>query len=574
MNKHTKWWVAGIAAAAAAAVYRQRRHLLARIMKLPPVQDSVFLQQNIPVPMPDGITLATDIFLPGHHLTDNPTVLIRTPYGKDTMTKMIAPFFAERGYAVVVQDVRGRFNSGGVFQPRVNEATDGLETLAWIAQQPWSNGRVGMFGQSYLGMVQWAAAVHNPPQLQAIAPSVTMSRGVNLFYPNGIFALEFTARWLTQVNAMHPLPDVAPPSGWQRRILGMPPLMDWALPADVWQHLPLGTLDTELVGTAVKFFQNYLHHPPEDPFWQSVNYFDHLENVTVPVHLTSGWYDFMLGDLLVDYQRLSELGRPPHLTIGHWHHFDLTYMQSMLREGLAWFDAHLRDDPSGLPPKPVQLWLMGADEWLAFDQWPPPAITQDWFLHSDGRFQPHAPAADSPPTTYIYNPANPTPTIGGAAYTPRPGPLDQRPLEARPDVVTFTSEPLVAAMDIVGPIRASLFVQSSAATTDFVVRLCVVDGDGRSINLCDGITRVQPTGDGALGIEVDLWATAQRVFAGQRLRVQVCSAAHPRWNRSTGSDEPLAEATTLQAARQTIFHDAERPSQLLIQTIRVFSHCL
>lgn len=590
----------GVVGLAATAVYRLRRLIFQHLLDLPPALSETAVIANIRIPMPDGATLAADHIYPGkqppgvlrtilghrlrrllpftdnarrntaHGLTPAPTILIRTPYGRRFMNHFFAHRFAERGYHVLVQDTRGRFDSDGDFTPRYQERDDGLATLAWIIRQPWSSGQVGMWGQSYVGMAQWAVAAENPPALQAIVPAVTTAKGAALFYPQGVFSPEVPLRWLVQLHALDPLrlPGARRWSRW-RRLRNLTPRGTTAVVAPHYSHLPLQEIDRRVVGTAVPFYRHLLAHPPGDPAWQPVEAHERLAEVRAPAHFISGWYDFLLQDLIDDYVKLSaHAAQPPHLTIGPWNHFSRDGMAESLRQGIAWFDAHLRGDDRRRE-KPVRLYVMGAGEWRELDGWPPPAQEKMYFLHGNGRLAPDAPDANAPYSRYRYDPANPTPSVGGPIFRPDAGRVDNTLLEARPDVLTFTSPPLPAGVTVIGAPRAWLYVHTSAASADFFARLCEVDEDGRSWNVCDGMMRISlaemmPEPDGALRITVDLWPTAYRFRRGRCLRLQISSGAFPRWARNLGTGESVATATRFFAAEQTIYHDAERPSALIL----------
>jgi putative CocE/NonD family hydrolase len=358
-------------------------------------------------------------------------------------------------------------------------------------------------------------------------------------------------------------------SGWEMmRQLGPSSVARHLPPA--FGHLPLREADEVALGYPVPYYRDWLAHPQaDDPYWESIDHRAHLGRVAAPVHLVSGWYDFLLRELLTDYDALTEAGHSPYLTIGPWAHTDLGAIGEALRQGVDWFDAHLRGNRRRLREKPVRVWVMGADEWREMDTWPPPAQETRLYLHPERRLSPEASAADSPPDHYRYDPADPTPAVGGALFMPPSGAVDNRALEARHDVLTYTAEPLAQGVDVIGPVRLALYVRSSLAHADFFGRLCDVHPDGRSINVCDGLLRIEPgkgeaQPDGSLRIDVYMWATAYRFQRGHRLRLQVSSGAHPRWSRNLGTGEPLATGIRMLAADQTVFHDCAHPSALVL----------
>jgi hypothetical protein len=295
--------------------------------------------------------------------------------------------------------------------------------------------------------------------------------------------------------------------------------------------------------------------------------------VSAPVHLVGGWYDYYLRGLLRDYATLKAAGRQPYLSIGPWFHAHPGMMMTGLQEGLAWFDAHLKDDRRGLRQKPVHICVMGADEWRELDDFPPPARQTRYYLHAEGGLGPDTPPAASPPDGFRYDPADPTPALGGAFLgSEGAGPQDNRPLEARPDVLCYTTPPLAQAVEIIGMVRLELYARSSLAHTDFFGRLCDVAPDGRSTNICDGLFRVEPGQaegqvDSHLRIEIDMWATAHRFRRGHRLRLQVSSGAHPRWSRNLGTGEALATGVRMAVAEQTVYHDEAHPSSVVLPVV-------
>ncbi len=294
-----------------------------------------------------------------------------------------------------------------------------------------------------------------------------------------------------------------------------------------------------------------------------------MSRVRAATHLVSGWYDMLLHQLLDDYAQMRAAGQTPHLTIGPWRHLDLTGVAETLRAGLAWFDVYLKGRRRRLRAKPVRIYLMGANVWREFDDFPPPSRETLLFLDARGKLAIDATRVDSAPDEYRYDPANPTPSFGGCVYGAHAGSVDNRLLEARADVLTYTTAPLESDVDVIGRVRAELFVQSSLAHADFFARLCDVHPDGRSMNVCDGLIRIEPgvgemQPDGTRRIVIDMWATAQRFVRGHRMRLQVSSGAHPRWARNLGTGEPLATATRMRIAEQKIFHDRAHPSILIL----------
>ena len=560
-------------------LYHYRRSLLAPLLKLPPPRCSVSVQRDIPVPMPDGVRLFTDHYAP-KTAGDYPTILIRTPYGRGkevglwggyALGELPAQRFAERGYHVIVQGARGCFDSEGDFCPHVHEAADGRAAVDWITQQSWFNRVMGTWGPSYLGYAQWATAAGAPSSLKAMLPLIAGSENYTVTHPDGAFGPETRLRWSQGVFALNRMHRRPLREQLAQRLFGG---SERSLQA-AFAHLPLLAADTDAAGEPIPFYRDILtHNQPDDPFWAARDHSDAVARVTAPVHLIGGWYDYYLRGLLRDYAALKTAGRRPYLTIGPWHHAHPDGLLTGLREGLTWFDAHLKGDRRHLRESPVRVYVMGADEWREMDDFPPPALQTRYYLHAENKLATDPPDRTSPPDSYRYDPADPTPALGGALLAFKgAGPLDNRPLEARSDVLCYTASPLTHKVEVIGQVRLELFVRSSLPHTDFFGRLCDVAPDGRSINVCDGLFRVEPgrgetQPDGCcLRIEIDMGATAHCFRPGHRIRLQVSSGAHPRWNRNLGTGEPLATGVRMAVAEQHVHHDDARPSALVLPVV-------
>jgi putative CocE/NonD family hydrolase len=554
------------------AAYKTRRKWIGQTLKLPPARYEVGLETHLRVPMPDGITLEAEHYYP---LVEGsfPTILIRTPYGLSTdnaqlytiITNFPVQRFVERGYHVVMESVRGRFGSEGHWVPFFNEEVDGRATLEWVAQQPWFNGSLGLFGSSYVGYTQWAVAAHAPSCVKAMVPAITTANMPSSMWPaDHTLNLDTTARWtLITVGPGHD------PSPWEMLWLITSLGQDRYL-TEAFDHLPLNEIDVAVTGQPIEFLRDWMEHPTRnDPHWRPVDFRRTFADIKMPMHLVTGWYDLFTRYQLEDYQLLRAAGHQPYLTVGPTRHVSMTNFTLTTQEGLAWFDAYLKNDPSHLRQHPVRIFVMGTDEWRELDDWPPPAQETRYFLQSQRRLAIDQPADASTPDRYIYDPGNPTPAYGGPLLSFNAGPHDQRALESRSDVVTFTTDPLSEEIEVIGSPRVELFVRSSNAHTDFVARLCDVQPDGRSINLCDGFVRLAPgqgapQPDGSLKITIELWPTANCFRHGHRLRLQVCSGAFPRLSRNLGLGEPVATAKNMHGAEQIIYHDDVHPSALIL----------
>jgi putative CocE/NonD family hydrolase len=518
---------------------------LERIWRLPAATHRIGrVVRDIPVPGADGVALLTDVLEP---LASGPvpTLLQRTPYGRRTLADLSGLVYVRRGVRVVVQSCRGTFGSGGVFAPQRHEREDGLATLRWIEQQPWFDGRLALAGPSYLGYAQWAIAADAGPALRAICPHTTIASLPAHWYHGGSFALGDALSWTAMVSTQE---RGLPAAFRSRRRLRR------ALAA-----LPLATLDERVLGHAVPFWRDFVTYASEhDPFWRPVDHSARVGAVRVPVTMVTGWYDVFLPLQLADHARLVAAGNVPRLVIGPWSHASAACLGAQSRETLAALRAHLVGDARARPASPVSLYLQGAKAWRELEAWPPPGTElRAWHLHPDGLLA--ADVAGPGARSYRYDPAHPTPVAGGTMLTAGAGRKRQRRIEARRDVLVYTSARLARDLDVIGPVEAEIAISSSEPHFDVCVRLCVVDARGRSSNVCDGLERVAPgrfeAGPGGVHrVRVALWPTGQRFRAGERIRVQVSSGAHPRYARNLGTGEPLATGTAMRASEQTVHH--------------------
>ncbi|MDG4757033.1 CocE/NonD family hydrolase [Micromonospora sp. WMMD710] len=544
------------------------RRLVARLagaaLRLPPTRTGpVRVTRDIPVRARDGVVLRTDHYAPA--APDAPTVLIRTPYGRGGPLRLLGRLLAARGQHAVIQSCRGTGGSGGTFAPLVHERDDGLDTLDWLRRQPWWAGALGMFGVSYQGFAQWALAADAGDDLRAMVAVVTASATRDSTYAGESFALDTVLTWAELLHAQT-VPWLA--RQWELK-RGQPRL------AAALEHLPLADADRVATGVRIPFFQEWLrHHTPDAPYWRTRVFADRVARVRAPVLMVTGWHDIFLPAQLDDHATLRAAGARGRLVIGPWTHGSPGLFAASLREGLAWLDAHLT--PAGRAPggpAPVRLHVAGrGGGWRDLPDWPPPAVDTAWHLHPGGELAARPPVG-STPDGFRYDPADPTPSVGGPLLVAqRAGTVDNGSVEARPDVLTYTSAPLARPLEVIGPVRAEIHVRGELPYLDVFVRLCDVDRRGRSWNVCDGLVRVTPDrfpGDasGALRVPVPLWPTAYRFAAGHRLRLQVSGGAHPRWARNPGSGESLGTAVTLCAGWREVLHDPEHPSALMLPII-------
>ncbi|GGM39061.1 peptidase S15 [Micromonospora sonchi] len=563
---------------------RLASRLAAAALRLPPARTRrIVVSRDLAVRVRDGVILRTDHYAPD--LAGAPTVLIRTPYGRGGPMRLLGRLAAEQGFHVVIQSCRGTGGSGGVFDPFVHERDDGLDTLDWLRRQCWWCGAFGMFGASYQGFVQWALAADAGEELRAMVAVATASATRDSTYAGESFALDTVLTW-TELLQAQTVPWLA--RQWELK-RGQPRLVA------ALSHLPLVEADRVATGVTVPFFQEWLrHHTPRSDYWRSRVFDDRLHLVRAPVAMVSGWHDIFLPAQLRDYAALRATGARPRLIVGPWTHGSPGMFVAALREGLRWLDVHLGGADAtgpaatdtgggGMPDEaratqvrdaPVRVHVGGAGGgWRDLPDWPPPAREVRWYLHP-GRALRTAVAVPSPPDGFWYDPADPTPSLGGPLLVAqRAGPVDNRPVEARPDVLSWTSAPLTSAVEVIGPVRAEIHLRSELPYLDVFVRLCDVDRQGRSWNVCDGLVRLDPLrastdGAGVVAARVELWPTAHRFAPGHRLRLQVSGGAHPRYARNPGTGEPLGAAVTLHAGYREILHDPDHSSAVVLPVVR------
>ncbi len=550
--------------------------LAGRILKLPAADHPrVTVDRDLPVPMRDGQILLADRYRPRSAPDPAPpVVLVRGPYGRRGLYGLLfGRLLAERGFTAVVQSTRGTFGSGGVFEP-FKEREDGADTVAWITSQPWFTGVLGTTGLSYLGLTQWALAADAGPVLRASVITASASQFRDQTYPGGGFGLASGLFWANLISGQEKRGGLARMVAGRGRLAGS------------LSGLPLADLDRRATGQRVDFWQDWLaHSAPGDPYWDDRRFDGTLADVTAQVTLIGGWYDIFLPWQVSDYAALRAAGRHPRLTIGPWAHADPAMAGTGLRETVTRLRAALLDEPGPADeparpagptrpedPGPVRVFVTGGIGWRSLPDWPPPARSTPWYLADGGRLRSEPPVT-AEPGRYRYDPADPTPALSGPVLGSRPaGPVDNRELEARADVLVFTGTALDADLDVIGPVSARLHVTASAGYADFFVRLCDVHPDGRSLNVCDGLIRLRPDepdaaaadADGIRPVTVELWPTAHRFARGHRIRLQVSSGAVPRFARNTGTGEPLGTATTLVASEQAVHHDADHPSAIVL----------
>lgn len=537
----------------------------ALILGLPPaVTYKLEYQIDLPVPMRDGKVLFANRVAPvsGENL---PIILIRNPYtSRGTRPDVISQLIAERGYQVVMQNCRGTWGSEGTFRPFQDDREDGLATLQWLSEQPWFSGSVGMYGLSYWGYAQLASAPGAPAFLKALVPQMAASRLYGVYRAHGALALDVALTWHYDTYVMNAQDTAA---GKRQAIAEKEDRLKKA-----YSHLPVGEADQVALGFTAPFFQDILRcDQPDDPLWSAMDHSKFVSMIEAPVHLIAGWYDFFLPDQLADYETLRAAGKQPYLTIGPWTHGDTPSIRAELKESFAWYEAHLKGNWAALRASPVKVYVMGINKWIDLPAWPPAATATHWYLQPGRSLSPRIPSRSSEPSCYRYNPADPTPSVGGAVRNG--GRENNRKLEARPDVLTYTSEPVSHDITIMGLVLAELYVRSTAEYSDFFVRLCdVAPHNGKSINICDSLVHLTsgellPDPDGIQCVKVQLSPTAHCFIKGHAIRLQVSSGAHPMYMRNLGTDEPLATGQTMRVADQEVIHDDSHPSAVILPVV-------
>ncbi len=543
------------------------------------------------VAMRDRVCLAADVYLASGAEDPRPTLLCRTPYGKRS-----APYpdwarrFVNAGFGVVIQDVRGRYASEGDWEPYIHEAQDGHDTIAWVAEQPWSNGRVGMFGISYVGFTQSLAASQAPPALKAIMPIASQEDNFGHMWVDGVLQLQ-NAMNLYLIGRRTMAREK--PDGFDERY--------WAL--------PLEDALADLGGSHA--YSEFLRHSTFDQFWMDQSLKGRYARFRAPALLVTGWYDNLLHEQLKTYAALTsaaadpEVRRETRLVIGPWSHFEIGERAcagvdfgddaAVDIPGLhiEWYRARLCERQTGLDDSSasVRLFVTGSNEWRSCSGWPPAgAVEKPLYLqsrgnarscHGDGSLIWERPG-DRHVDEYIYDPASPVPTVGGQSmFSDNTGPRDRTDLEQRDDVLVYTSLPLRTPLAICGTIRVRLFASSSAPDTDFTAALVDVDPDGRATLLCEGIIRARYRESVSVSVllhpgqvyafEICLWERAHVFRRGHRVRCEISSSNFPRFDRNLNTGDSISSGVAWSTAAQKVWHGPDHPSAVILPVMDEWS---
>ena len=555
--------------------------------------DTTVREFNVRVPMRDGVILSADIYRPSAP-EKVPVVLIRTPYTKSTMKYAeLGVWWADHGYAFVVQDVRGRGDSAGAFYPLVNEAVDGFDTLAWIGAQTWSNGNVGMMGSSYLGWTQLYAAGERSPFLKAIIPAVAPpDPDRNFPKSNGVLMLE-GIEWLSLIDG-HTNQDRSPVD----------------LDA-VFRGLPLATLDARL-GRNLPAWRDWVNHATHDEYWKGQSYEGKLANAQIPILLIDGWYDPVLPGATRNFINLSGATSDPqtllqqHLLIGPWPHAINLYRQlgaidfgpaaliDLPALQLRWFDHWLKGINNGVDKEArVHIFALGINRWFDESEWPiARTVYRKYFLHSgghansrlgDGQLSPTEPSKELP-DHFRYDPSDPVPFLHVLSVTNREaqdpeasGPDDYRDVETRPDVLVYTSAPFDEPTMICGPLRVNLYAATNARDTDWTARVLDVHPDGFAQQLNQGIVRgrfrqgdekeILLTPGETYDYDIDALSTCDELQKGHKVRLEVSSSAFPWFDRNLNTGGKLGVESRGIIAEQTVVHNRLHASYVLLPIV-------
>jgi putative CocE/NonD family hydrolase len=547
---------------------------------------------NVRVPMRDGVELSANVFLPKAE-GRFPAILMRTPYGKGDAKMSDGVFYAQHGYVFVSQDCRGRGQSAGQWEPFLNEARDSIDTHRWVLAQPWCNGKLGTTGGSYVGFTQWAPAPEAGDYLKAMAPVVPLVDPYgDVAYFGGAFNLALLMGWGSMVSYAPGEPVTI--GGWKPE--------DWL---KAYKALPLCEWD-KVIGKRVEYLRQWVAHPEFDSYWQARTTISEAREIAAPVFAVGGWYDIFAKSTLEHVNTVRRTAKSAaarahaHVLMGPWTHgiswngkvgqldFGRQSVIDLRGLQLQWFDHWLKDADNGVDDWPAfRIFVMGENTWRDEEAWPLErtryvpyyfrAMTSAKGANGGGQLDTEKPG-DEPADTFVYDPHDPVPTLGGCNLMGCPaGPYDQAAAQSRNDVLIFTSRKLQEPLEVTGPVKVVLYAATSAQDTDWTAKLIDVHPDGRAYNLCDGIIRARYREKGTApsliepgkcySYEIDLWVTSNVFPKDHNIRVEISSSNFPRFDRNPNSGLPFGTDTKLYKATQTVYHDAQRPSHILLPVI-------
>lgn len=544
------------------------------------------IRRDVRIPLRDGVTLSADLYRPAE-AGRYPAIVVRTPYMKNTKANHEnGCYYARHGYAVLIVDVRGRGDSDGTFIPYRNEGDDGYDCIEWTAEQDWCDGNVGTMGGSYLGRIQWLTAIKQPPHLKTMIVSVTPSDPF-VEWPTGT-PTPMHVCWLYMTSG---------------RIMQNIDVIDWEA---VYKHLPLVTMD-EKTGKRLPHWREELEHTHLDDWWKAICYQNAFDKVDLPVLHISGWYDdeqvgTPLNFIGMTKQAPSERARRNQkLIMGPWIHqintstkigaidFGPDAVIDLKGYQLRWFNRWLKGEKNGIDAeKPVKIFVMGRNEWVEEEAWPLPNTKWTrFYLHSGGRansrfgdgvLSMHPPeTGEAEADSYDYDPSDPVPFITDMVSNQIGGADDYSAIERRDDVLVYSTPPLDADVEVTGPVKMELYASSDAKDTDFMVKLLDVHPNGFAQRLTDGMVRarfrngmdrpelIKP---GVIyKFEIDCWNTSHVFKKGHRIRIEIASSAFPKYDVNLNTGAPLGKTSEMITAHQTVFHDPEHPSAIILPII-------
>ncbi|KAJ1564552.1 hypothetical protein HK096_007444, partial [Nowakowskiella sp. JEL0078] len=553
--------------------------------------------ENFKIKMRDGVELDSIRMFPKDiPQASLPTILCRSPYGMSSVSWTYGTIFAERGYQVVIQNCRGTHGSGGPsvqFVPYEYEGVDGVDTVLWIQQQSWFNGKLATYGMSYMAYTQYATLTsdeffmtgkQHPISASCITVGTSnmkynMAESIDLDAPNAkigpdgplgsVLGLQRLVMWMGTIY-------------YQER--GLWKMVSFLAEAqakklsernkNILNSVPIIDIDKKITDEECSWYRAMITKGLKDKEYMKKGILtNRVPELQVPFSMVAGWYDIFLPAQLNDYKLLQKVARDrptnngkltvPYLLVGPWEHTNSEMLSTSLKQSILWLNAQLKGDLSGLQEKPVRLFVTGIREWKDFDEYPPKAYKpRQWFLNVDFKLTDSQPTETDAKDQYTYNPENPTPSVGGSLLYGTIGSVNQSELESRDDVLVYSSAPLAVDLEVIGEGFVELHVESTVQHTDFFVRVCQVDQTGISINISDGIVRLQASRNKVRRIKVGLSPFAHCFRKGCKIRLQVSSSAHPRFGRNHGTGADMATDTEFKISEQTVYRNSMHLSHL------------
>jgi uncharacterized protein len=554
---------------------------VAQHLNLRPSEFAVRVEKHASFKTADGISLVSEIYHP-EHIKRTPTILVRIPFSKSLkncyFANLVGRLWAERGYTVVIQGTRGRYESGGTMYPLINERKDGIETLRWIAKQPWFNGKIGTWGGSAFGYTQWCISDQINPGPSALDVYESSSDFHGMFYPGGAFSLCSALNWAANSYGECDRPNWVAPD----------------LIIKAASDLPMIQADRRLVGQDIIFFRDWALHNERDSYWAAIDGANRNRSLRAPILSMAGWYDPFLLTQINDFVQMrryapKEVADQSRLIIGPWRHANevrfsnggksVNFRLKSFAVSLPFFDEVL-EQPGAIheTAPPVEIFVMGKNQWRSEQEWPLARTKYtELYLTSAGsttgnstigKLSTKKPLTEEQGDTFTYDPSHPVPTAGGAMIGLAPGIAAQNAIESREDVINYTGPVLQDDLEVTGPVCVLLNVSTTAVSTDFTAKLVDVYPDGSAFNVCDGILRRDYVGAERIEeIKIDVWPTSMTFFRGHRIRLEISSSNFPRFNRNLNTGRSNASATDYICARQTIHHGSKYPSRLILPII-------